>query len=98
MSKLLDEVVSELSRLPGIGRRTAMRLAMHLLRMEPRDVELMSESISRFRTDIRYCCRCNNLSDDDLCEICADTARYTDGYSRSTAGQGPAVDREYPSV
>ena len=63
MSKLLDEVVSELSRLPGIGRRTAMRLAMHLLRMEPRDVELMSESISRFRTDIRYCSRCNNLSD-----------------------------------
>lgn len=75
MSKLLDEVVSELSRLPGIGRRTAMRLAMHLLRMEPRDVELMSESISRFRTDIRYCSRCNNLSDDDLCEICADTSR-----------------------
>ena len=66
MSKLLDEVVSELSRLPGIGRRTAMRLAMHLLRMEPRDVELMSESISRFRTDIRYCSRCN---------ICADTSR-----------------------
>ena len=75
MSKLLDEVVSELSRLPGIGRRTAMRLAMHLLRMEPRAVELMSESISRFRTDIRYCSRCNNLSDDDLCEICADTSR-----------------------
>ena len=75
MSKLLDEVVSELSRLPGIGRRTAMRLAMHLCALEPRDVELMSESISRFRTDIRYCSRCNNLSDDDLCEICADTSR-----------------------
>ena len=58
-----------------LRRMPSHRLAMHLLRMEPRDVELMSESISRFRTDIRYCSRCNNLSDDDLCEICADTSR-----------------------
>lgn len=75
MSKLLDDVVGELSRLPGVGRRTAMRLAMHLLRMETRDVELMAESMSRFRRDIRYCSRCNNLSDDELCEVCSDASR-----------------------
>lgn len=75
MSKLLDDVVSELSRLPGVGRRTALRLAMHLLRMEVHDVQLMSQSMARFRTDIRYCVRCNNLSDHEVCEICADTTR-----------------------
>lgn len=75
MSKLLDDVVSEFSRLPGVGKRTALRLAMHLLRMEVQDVELFSQSVARFRRDIRYCRQCNNLSDGDLCEICADTTR-----------------------
>jgi len=75
MSKLLDDVVGELARLPGVGRRTAMRYAMHMLRMEPYDVELMARAISRFRSDIRYCSHCNNLSDTDLCEICADPSR-----------------------
>ncbi|WP_297448597.1 recombination mediator RecR [uncultured Alistipes sp.] len=75
MSKLLDDVVGELARLPGVGRRTAMRYAMHMLRMEPHDVELLARSISRFRNDIRYCSHCNNLSDTDLCGICADRSR-----------------------
>lgn len=75
MSKLLDDVVGELSRLPGIGRRTALRLAMHILRMETHDVRIMADSIARFRTDIHYCSRCNNLSDTDICDICADPAR-----------------------
>lgn len=75
MSKLLDDVVSELSRLPGVGRRTAMRLAMHILRMDTSDALIMAESISRFRTDIRYCTKCNNLSDSDLCHICSDANR-----------------------
>lgn len=75
MSKLLDDVVGELGRLPGVGKRTALRLAMHLLRMEVYDVEYMASAIARFRTDIRYCSCCNNLSDNDLCEICADTSR-----------------------
>ena len=75
MSKLLDDVVGELARLPGVGRRTAMRYAMHMLRMEPYDVELLARSISHFRSDIRYCSHCNNLSDTDLCEICADSSR-----------------------
>lgn len=75
MSKLLDDAVSELSRLPGIGRRTAMRLALHILRMEPSDVEMMTGAIDRFRNKIKYCRICNNLSDEDICPICADESR-----------------------
>ena len=75
MSQLLENVTRELQRLPGIGRRTALRLAMHILKMEPEVVDSMSQSISRFRHDIRYCAGCNNLSDDTLCPICNDPRR-----------------------
>ncbi len=75
MSKLLENVVSELSRLPGIGRRTALRLSMHILRMEHGDVDRMTEAIGRFKEEIKYCSRCNNLSDTDLCPVCADSSR-----------------------
>ena len=75
MSKLLDDVCSELQRLPGIGRRTALRLAMHMLKMETETVDSLSSSIARFRHDIRYCKGCNNLSDAELCPICMDTNR-----------------------
>ena len=75
MSQLLTDVVEELSKLPGIGRRTALRLAMHLLRMEPSIVAGMTRSIDRFRRDIRYCRECNNLSDTDVCPICEDPKR-----------------------
>jgi len=75
MSKLLENVVSELSRLPGIGRRTALRLSMHILRMENGDVGRMTEAIDRFKEEIKYCSRCNNLSDTDICPVCADSSR-----------------------
>lgn len=75
MSKLLDDVCAELQRLPGIGRRTALRLAMHILKMDTETVDLLSSSIARFRHDIRHCRGCNNLSDGDLCPICANTER-----------------------
>lgn len=75
MSLLLQEAVGELSKLPGIGRRTALRLAMHLLRMEPSSVDDMTTAIARFRHDIKYCSRCNNLSDAEICPICADAER-----------------------
>ena len=75
MSKLLQEAVSEFAKLPGIGRRTALRLTMHLLKMEPDAVERMAEIIARFRRDIRRCSSCNNLSDTDICPICADPER-----------------------
>ena len=75
MSQLLQDVVGELSKLPGIGRRTALRLAMHILRMEPSSVGDMTRSIDRFRNGIRYCRICNNLSDEELCPVCQDPAR-----------------------
>ncbi len=75
MSRLLDDAVRELSRLPGIGRRTALRLAMHILRSREDDVAQMIRAIGDFRTGIHYCSRCNNLSDSDLCVICSDQTR-----------------------
>ena len=75
MSKLLDNVVGELSRLPGIGRRTALRLAMHILRMDEQDVVSMGESMIDFRTKICRCAKCNNLSDTEICDVCADASR-----------------------
>ncbi len=75
MSRLLDDAVGELSRLPGIGRRTALRLALHMLRMDCEDVERMTQAVSDFRNGIRYCSRCNNLSDGELCEVCSDPSR-----------------------
>ena len=68
-------MTGELSKLPGIGRRTALRLAIHLLRMEPDSVSDMTRSIDRFRRDIKYCKLCNNLSDEEICPICADKSR-----------------------
>ncbi|MDR2890811.1 MAG: recombination protein RecR, partial [Alistipes sp.] len=75
MSRLLDDVVRELSRLPGVGRRTALRLAMHILRSSENEVADMVRSIGNFRTGIRHCVRCNNLSDNELCDICSDRSR-----------------------
>ena len=75
MSKLLQDVVGELSKLPGVGRRTALRLAIHIRRMERESVAEMTESIDRFRNDVKYCAECNNLSDEEVCPICLDDER-----------------------
>lgn len=75
MSKLLQGAINEFAKLPGVGRRTALRLAMHLLKMERESVLQMTDTISRFRTEIRHCAQCNNLSDEEVCPICADTSR-----------------------
>ena len=75
MSKLLQDVVGELSKLPGVGRRTALRLAIHILRMERDSVAAMAESNARYRSELRYCAQCNNLSDEEVCPICADRER-----------------------
>ena len=75
MSKLIQDVVGELSKLPGVGRRTALRLAIHILRMERESVAEMTESIDRFRNDVKYCAECNNLSDEEVCPICLDDER-----------------------
>ena len=75
MSKLLGDVVGELSKLPGIGRRTALRLAIHILRMESESVGEMTRSIDRFRREVKYCSVCSNLSDETVCPICSDRDR-----------------------
>ncbi|MFI3324131.1 MAG: recombination mediator RecR [Rikenellaceae bacterium] len=75
MSKLLENAVGELSKLPGIGRRTAMRLALHILKMESSSVAELTEGIDAFRNKIKSCEQCNNLSDEALCPICSNSER-----------------------
>ncbi len=75
MSKLLNDAVGELSKLPSIGRRTALRLALHLLHEDEQEVASLAEALLRFRRDVRFCARCNNLTDNEFCPICADPSR-----------------------
>ena len=74
-SQLLEKAVSELSRLPGIGRKTALRLALHLLRQDTEDVERFTEAIAQMKYEVKYCRKCHNISDTDICPICADPRR-----------------------
>lgn len=74
-SILLDNAVAELSKLPGIGEKTALRLALHLLRREPAVAEALGTSIIKMRQEIHYCPQCHNISDSDICGICSDTRR-----------------------
>lgn len=75
MSKLLNDAVGELSKLPSVGRRTALRLALHLLHQEPEEVDSLASALVRFRRDVRFCSQCNNLTDEELCPICANPSR-----------------------
>jgi recombination protein RecR len=74
-SVLLENAVNEFAKLPGIGKKTALRLVLHLLKQESDEVSHFSEVISRMRTDIRFCQRCHNVADADICSICANTLR-----------------------
>ena len=67
--------MNEFSKLPGIGKKTALRLVLHLLRQDVADVVHFGETISKMRNDIRFCRRCNNISDGDICSICANSSR-----------------------
>lgn len=74
-SPLLESAVTELSRLPGVGRKTALRLALHLLRQPEREAVGLGESLIAMRRGIRYCQICHNISDSSTCSICADSRR-----------------------
>jgi recombination protein RecR len=74
-SKLLEKAVSEMAQLPGIGKRTALRLVLHLLKQPSDQTRFLSESLLNMRNDIRFCTSCHNISDTDLCQICANTSR-----------------------
>lgn len=74
-SRLLEDAVNEFSSLPGIGRKTAFRLVMHLLRRDAAEVRRFGESIIRLHEEIRYCKVCHNISDSEICNICNDEKR-----------------------
>ncbi len=74
-SRLLENAVNELAKLPGIGRKTALRMALHLLKCHPAEVEAFGTSIIKMRKEINYCRECKNISDQEVCEICASPKR-----------------------
>jgi recombination protein RecR len=74
-SRLLEEAVNEFASLPGIGRKTAFRLVMHLLRRDSAEVKRFGETITRLREDVCYCSICHGISDTPVCGICSDTSR-----------------------
>lgn len=74
-SKLLENAVNEMAQLPGIGKRTALRLVLHLLRQPVEHTSALTTSLDLLRTEIKYCRSCHAISDTDLCEICGNASR-----------------------
>lgn len=74
-SKLLEKAVFEMSQLPGIGKRTALRLVLHLLKQPNEQTKFLSEALIQMRDEIKFCNTCHNISDNDLCEICTNKNR-----------------------
>ena len=74
-SKLIENAVDELAKLPGIGRKTALRLVLHLLKEETTETQSLSDALVKMREDITYCKSCHNISDTEICNICANPLR-----------------------
>lgn len=74
-SALLENAVNEFAKLPGIGKKTALRLVLHLLKQDPDEVSNFSEVIAKMRNEIKFCQRCFNVADSNLCSICANPLR-----------------------
>lgn len=74
-SRLLERAVQEFSKLPGIGRKTALRLVLFMLRREDSDVEMFTEAVSKLKHEVRFCRVCHNISDQEVCPICSDPRR-----------------------
>jgi len=74
-SSLLEDAVNEFAKLPGIGKKTALRLVLHLLKQDTENVEQFGYAIARMRNDIKFCQRCCNVADADICSICANSMR-----------------------
>lgn len=77
-SKLLERAVNEMSQLPGIGKRTALRLVLHMLRQPKEQTIGLTEALHDVRNEVKFCKSCNNISDNDLCEICLSSGRNKD--------------------
>ena len=74
-SALLENAVNEFAKLPGIGRKTALRLVLHLLREDESHVDNFAEAIIRLKQEVKYCSSCHNISDSEICNLCADKSR-----------------------
>ncbi|MDO5986344.1 recombination mediator RecR [Flavivirga amylovorans] len=74
-SRLLERAVNEMSQLPGIGKRTALRLVLHILRQPKEQTVALSEALQAMRNEVKFCSSCHNISDQDLCELCANPNR-----------------------
>jgi recombination protein RecR len=77
-STLLENAVNEFAKLPGIGKKTALRLVLHLIKQDKQDVQYFSETIAAMRNEIKFCTRCFNISDKELCNICRNPSRRSD--------------------
>ncbi len=77
-SALLETAVNEFAKLPGIGKKTALRLVLHLLKQDPSAARAFGETILKMRQDIRFCHRCHNVADADICSICGNSMRRKD--------------------
>ena len=76
-SVLLEKAVGEFAKLPGIGRKTALRLVLHILRQPASEAEAFADAVATLRREVKYCKVCHNISDNDVCEICAQPSRDT---------------------
>jgi recombination protein RecR len=74
-SRLIEDAVSEFAKLPGVGRKTALRFVLHLLKKDKKEVQAFGESFIRLRNELKYCSVCHNVSDQDMCEICSNPNR-----------------------
>jgi recombination protein RecR len=74
-SKLIDDAVQEFAKLPGVGRKTALRFVLHLIKQPAPEVERFGQSLIRLRSELRYCKQCHNIADRDSCDICANPNR-----------------------
>ncbi len=74
-SALLENAVNEFAKLPGVGRKTALRLVLHLLRQDISTVESFADAIVKLKQEVKYCKCCHNISDSDICSLCSDTSR-----------------------
>ena len=74
-SSLLENAVAQFAKLPGIGKKTALRLVLHLLKQDTEDVTMFGDTITKMRNEIKFCQRCYNISDGNICSICSNSSR-----------------------
>jgi recombination protein RecR len=77
-SKLIEQAVAEFAKLPGIGKKTALRLVLHLVKQNAPEVQMFSDAIANMRAKIKFCSSCYNVSDNTICEICSNSLRKKD--------------------